>query len=167
MARLAQRMAAPLVTLRRSGAAWRFQFRRIWRRMASATLAIRRTRKPMDATSHRAASATIRNLTRGRQLTQLHSASLSVTHNTARASVSVARTVIAIPRDCRRKDRSARLGLLSISPPEIIPARVVIMANAPSAAIWISKIAGAVIRDRASELGIEVGGDRCRSRDRI
>src|SRR5207253_9512087 len=106
--------------------------------MISATPAILRTRRPMDATSRRAESVTIRNLTGGRQLTQPLSDALSVMRNTARAKISVARTVISTPRDCRKNDRSALPGLWNISLPEITVAPVVIMAKDLLAATWLA-----------------------------
>src|SRR5207237_6308736 len=116
------------------------------------------TRKLMDASSHRAAFVTIRRLMAELQLTRVRSGSASVMHNTARANASVAPIVITTLRACHKSDRSALLGRSNISPTATTPARLVIMASDPSAAIWISKTAGDVTRDSP----LEWDGNLCR-----
>src|SRR5712671_3364146 len=146
MARRAQRMAARHVTLRRLDEGWRCQFPRILRPMTSATPVILRTRKPVDAILHRAASVTIRKLIAKPQVMELPSDSVSVMRSTAGANVSGAQTVTATQRACRKNARSVLLGRSNISLKATTPALVVIMEGVPSEAIWISRIAAEVTR---------------------
>jgi hypothetical protein len=129
--------------------------------MISATPVILPTRKPVDATWHRAASVTIRNPIAKPQVTASPSESASVMRNTAGANVSRAQIVTAIPRDCRRNDRLALLEHWNTFPTETTRARPVTMEGVPSEAISILRIAAGVTRARASEWGTEVSSDHC------
>jgi hypothetical protein len=123
--------------------------------MNSVTLVTHRTRGPTDAISLRVASVTIRSLTAELQTMHRRSAVLSVMLNTADVNGSAALIVIAMQRACRRNDRSVPRGPSNISRAEITPARPAIMAGEHSAATWISRTAGDVIRDRVSDWAVE------------
>src|SRR5258706_1745485 len=137
--------------LPRSGEDQDCQSPRILRRTISVTPVIHQTRRPTDAIWHRVGSVTITNRMAKLQPTRPPSALRSVTRNTADASASAAPIATTTPRACRNNDKSVRLGLSNISPPETTPAPLVITATEPSAEIWILKIAADVILARASE----------------
>src|SRR5260221_3936722 len=137
--------------LPRSGEEQDCQSPRILRRTISVPPVIHQTRRPTDAPWHRVGSVTIRTRMAILQPTRPPSALRAVTRNTADASASAAPIATTTPRACRKNDKSVRLGLSNISPPETTPAPLVITASEPSAEIWILKIAADVILARASE----------------
>ena len=153
-------MAVSHVIPRRSGAGWLCLFRRTLRRMTSVTLVILPTRKPMDATWHRAAFVTIKNRTAGHRLMPPRFVSRSATRNTAGVSVSVAPIVTTTPRGCHKNDRSVRLGLWNTSPAAITRAPLVIAGSDPSEEIWISRLAADVTPGSRLELGLEANPRR-------
>jgi hypothetical protein len=153
-------MAVSHVTPHRSGAGGRCLFRRIFRRMTSATPVTLRTRNRKDVTSHRAASVTIKNRMAERRLMPPHFVSRSATRNTAGASVSVAPIVTTTPRGCHKNDKSVRPGLWNTSPTAIRPAPLVIAESDPSEEIWISRLATDVTPGSRLELELEANPRR-------
>jgi len=143
-------MVAHRATVRPCDAVLHYRSQQGLRRMTSATRVTLRTRNQMDATSHHAASVTIRRRTRELQPMPLRFVSLSVTRSTAGVSVWVALIVITTRPACHKKDKSARLALWNTSPPETTPVRLVIMGDDPSEVIWISRIASGVTPDNRS-----------------
>ncbi len=104
----------------------------------------------MDAISLHAVFAMRRSPTRARRLIRRLIALASVTLSTALAGGSNVRTVTTTPRVCRNEDKLVRRVLSNIFRAAIIHARHAITGNDRLAAIWTSKPAGGVMKERVS-----------------
>ncbi len=101
----------------------------------------------MAATSPRAESVMLRKPTRARQLHPRLSHWRLVTHNTALDSGLGVMIVTTTPPGSRNAGRSVHQERQSTFQPATAPVRPAITAGVHLVAIWISRIAGAAMRD--------------------